>query len=492
MRNRSLLCALLFCSMAHAQNWALLNPAYRYNYSNDGTDTISNQIRVMHVDTLGPDSFRYELNLIGVVCDTCPPPMFEPCDTCYVLINQPQFLGFECIQYGNSWQFNGPSPFHILPTADLGSSWLFDSQHGIVAIMDSQWPAEVFGTQDTLRRILLSNSDSLILSRSFGILRFHHTSDAFDLIGVEGAGVGRLFPDVLDYFDFQPGDELIYKIGWTCTVSPQGGSPYPWTCEGARRVVITARTETTNGVEYATSIAYASLSSIGSGSSFSTTWQLPWSTWVFDRDSMLAEHPILGSYPGQVLDTSICEYPWVSSTSYLVRHGITEDGRDVMFAPRLSTNGYYMAYHGFYDGTEPGPSTTSINTYVNLRVRYEERLGLVDVSYSYSPSGVHVKLIGAILGGDTLIQPPSINWFNSLGESLPAEIGLHPNPASQYVHVLGATIGSAVEIQDVNGRTCLVDEIRSNDGLLNIDQLSPGIYLLFIKGFRPSRLIIAR
>lgn len=40
-------------SIAQAQNWALLNPAYRYNYSNDGTDTISNQIRVMDVDTLG-------------------------------------------------------------------------------------------------------------------------------------------------------------------------------------------------------------------------------------------------------------------------------------------------------------------------------------------------------------------------------------------------------------------------------------------------------
>jgi len=92
MRNRSLLGALLFCSMAHAQNWALLNPAYRYNYSNDGTDTISNQIRVMHIDTLGVDSFRYELNLIGVPCDTCTTSLGGFCDGCYVWVDQPQFL----------------------------------------------------------------------------------------------------------------------------------------------------------------------------------------------------------------------------------------------------------------------------------------------------------------------------------------------------------------------------------------------------------------
>jgi hypothetical protein len=36
--------------------WALLNPEYKYNYSNDGTDTISNQIFITHMDPLGLDS----------------------------------------------------------------------------------------------------------------------------------------------------------------------------------------------------------------------------------------------------------------------------------------------------------------------------------------------------------------------------------------------------------------------------------------------------
>ena len=72
MRKLILLCCALQCGLLSAQNWALINPDYKYNYSNDGTDTISNQIFVTHVDTLGADSFRYALNRIGSRCEPCP------------------------------------------------------------------------------------------------------------------------------------------------------------------------------------------------------------------------------------------------------------------------------------------------------------------------------------------------------------------------------------------------------------------------------------
>ncbi len=43
---------LSFVLHATAQDWALLNPAYRYNYSLGGTDTITNQVFVTQIDTL--------------------------------------------------------------------------------------------------------------------------------------------------------------------------------------------------------------------------------------------------------------------------------------------------------------------------------------------------------------------------------------------------------------------------------------------------------
>lgn len=103
------LVVLLFFStaMLSAQDWALLNPAYKYNYSNDGTDTISNQIFVTHIDTLGSDSLLYDLNLIGVVCDTCPASLGSSCDGCFVRVGLPQFMGYQCFRCGNDWYFLG-------------------------------------------------------------------------------------------------------------------------------------------------------------------------------------------------------------------------------------------------------------------------------------------------------------------------------------------------------------------------------------------------
>jgi hypothetical protein len=56
MRKSFILVLVLQCGLLSAQYWALLNPEYKYNYSNDGTDTISNQIFITHMDPLGLDS----------------------------------------------------------------------------------------------------------------------------------------------------------------------------------------------------------------------------------------------------------------------------------------------------------------------------------------------------------------------------------------------------------------------------------------------------
>ncbi|MFZ1617816.1 MAG: hypothetical protein WAT41_10745, partial [Flavobacteriales bacterium] len=193
MRKAFLLVLVLQYGLLSAQNWVLLNPDYKYNYSDDGTDTISNQIFVTHIDTLGVDSFRYEMNRIAVVCDTCPASLGGPCDGCFVRVDQPQFLGYDCTRSGSNWHFNGPDTLLINNSGSIGSTWVFDASTGITASVDAEWSATLFNVTDTLRRILLSNGDTLLLSRSYGILRFENGGEHYDLLGVEGANVGRLF-----------------------------------------------------------------------------------------------------------------------------------------------------------------------------------------------------------------------------------------------------------------------------------------------------------
>ncbi|MEO8590724.1 MAG: hypothetical protein ABI432_15220 [Flavobacteriales bacterium] len=197
MRNVSLvLLGSALAQVTSAQDWALLNPAYKYNYSNDCTDTISNQIRVMEIDTLGVDSFRYELNLVAEVCDTCTAPGL------FLLLDQPQFMQRKVDVAPGIWYFHDPASFVLMPNANLGDSWLFDTTANVTATVNSEDIAQIFGNDVQRTVIGLSDGGSIVISDTYGVLSW----SGHELIGVQGPDVGRLIPSLQDVFPFSTGD----------------------------------------------------------------------------------------------------------------------------------------------------------------------------------------------------------------------------------------------------------------------------------------------
>lgn len=495
MRTMLAAAACCFAMQALAQDWALLNPAYRYNYSNDGTDTISNQIRVMQVDTLGPDSFRYELNLIGVVCDTCPASLGGPCDGCFVRVNQPQFLGYDCIRTGDDWTFNGVDTFLIKSSASLGDTWVF--RNGVIATIDQVWAAEVFGIQDSLKRVLLSDGDTILLSRLSGIVGFEQSGEYHDLLGVEGAGVGRLFPDPLDYFDFQPGDELTYQIRAVREQYNPGGPITYVPVDIFQRIVIIARYQTLDTLQYSTSTAAGGYLSTNLNSS--PDWTMPAGTWTFTRQALLAKHPILGAYPGEVLDTSIC---WVEDFEYQPRYlassGLTMDGRFALTSRPLRNipTGTTCAFDSFL---EPMPGLHPvISNSARVNLKYEEGRGLIDVEYihpwgfGYNEFGTRVQLVGAILSGDTIFSPPAVSWTVGTIEEPATDFTIRPNPTSEFLLLSALVPGTRCSITDIQGRVVHQQRITSTNERIDVQALHPGAYLLLLDGLAPQRFIIAR
>lgn len=502
---RLLLTSLSFSIVcfASAQNWALLNPAYRYNYSNDGTDTISNQIRVMHIDTLGVDSFRYELNLIGVVCDTCPATLGGPCDGCFVRVNQPQFLGYDCVRSGTDWTFKGVDTFLLKSNAAVSSMWTFNATTAVTATVDDVWPEEIYGVTDTLSRILLSSGDSILLSRSFGILRFTNSGQWHFLLGVEGAGVGQLYPDVLNYFDYQVGDELVYMEGAVYSVTfPGGPNGIPYPLSRFWKVFITGRSEIPDGVLYSTSVASTSAGQgVGgsvSGPYESCSWPRPLSQWVFTRSQILAQHPILAAYPGQVLDTAVC---WLNpgwhdyDTRVIAQSSIAANGMMIMrtrdvsilnaLAPQITT--------AAFDGEDAvGP-----DLYPPLPIKvnqiYEEGLGLRTVEYNeWTNYIVELQLKGAIIGGDTIIPPPAINWTVGVEEHHVTESVVIPNPASDFILLSSSIPRTLCTITDLQGRIMIQHRFTSTGERIDVQALPPGMYLLQTEKSRPQRFMVAR
>ena len=483
---------VLSTCLAHAQNWALLNPAYRYNYSNDGTDTISNQIRVMDVDTLGVDSFRYEMNLIGVVCDTCPASMGGPCDGCFVRVNQPQFLGYECVRSGNEWLFNGADTFLIHSDAGVGAWWMFNAAEAIIATVDAEWAEEVFGVPDTLQRILLSDGDMIILSRSFGIISISHVNGHFDLIGVEGPGAGRLLPDALDYFNYSVGDELVYRVSCTYQINPQGGFPYPSMRSHYWKAIITGRSDANDSITYSTSSA-RTFPDLPWTSTYECTWPMPNAEWTVRRTDINKDHPILSAYPGQVLDTSVCWAPWGGGelTRYLANVDITDEGRMRLRSRHLgSMPSDPAAVFHLTDQVAAGTFPLQIFPF---EVLYEEGIGLVNMLYIESnPIGQKIELVGAILSGDTIIPPPTINWAVGMEESSPDARMLYPNPADQTCFISGVIGSEQARVHDLEGRLVLTTQLTADRAALDVSRLAPGTYVVNTEGMRPQRLIIAR
>jgi|JI9StandDraft_1071089.scaffolds.fasta_scaffold32022_2 hypothetical protein len=494
MRKLLLLCSALSCGLLSAQNWALINPDYKYNYSNDGTDTISNQIFVTQVDTLGVDSFRYELNRIAVVCDTCAASLGGPCNGCFVRVDQPQFLGYECIRSGTDWFFNGVDTFFIRTNASIGSSWAYDETAGTIATVDTAWAALSFSVPDTLSRILLSTGDTLLLSRSFGILRFDKGASRLELLGVHGANVGRLFPDPLDYFNFHIGDQLTYSIKSVEIYADPGGPAFPHQVQCYWLAIITGRTDAPDSTTYTTSLAYTYP---GSFAGDRPDWPMPIGQWTFNRANVISAHPILAAYPGQILDHSISWNSWYSNP-YIAKSGINSNGRITMYAQPLgnSTNILFNSSAEVIPGVYPFVG----NGVAFAQLKYDEDLGVRNVQYLASNLAnveIDVELVGAIIDGDTVIQPPVINWSVGMEEQAQNAFQIFPNPTSDQVVIqFEHPETSTWKILDLSGRLALKGKWASDmQDVIDVSSLQTGTYLFeltSLNGRGTRQLVIAR
>ena len=499
MRKLLLLCCALSSGLLFAQNWVLINPDYKYNYSNDGTDTISNQISVTHVDTLGVDSFRYELNRIAVICDTCS----SIGQLSYFWPDAPQWLGGEVDVNNNVWHFKTGVSRVILPLAATGDTWIFDTLNNVMAQMGPVAGATTFGLADEHRSITLSNGDALELSRDHGILTW---DSGQQLIGINGSQLGRTIPTLPEFFPYVANDVLEYKVSY-------GGCDGVGGCDGHSKefkFTVDAGVIADSAILLSGWMVAHSLWSFTVGGpgtyvqevhdhmNSAGQWnpgfpELPWSELLF-------------SYPGQLVKRQSFFVPQFGAPNYCIaEHRLDSAGRYVIGCRSLPSP-FSMYYEGqfFYMSNQSGPFGTyeingpEDNCYdgqPECGVTYTEGIGLVGFYGDYFERSEYYFLNGAVLGGDTIgtITPDDVLLGVNDQEMIPHRI--FPNPATDHLELTSVPPGTVCTILNATGQVLLLHTTSSPTERIDVSSLVPGFYLLRVnyrQGQRTQAFIIAR
>ena len=245
MKHLAFISAILISVSGYTQNWQLLNKNYRYNYYRNNSKLIHSTVFAEAAFDMGNDSLFY-MNTIVKDCDTCTKVIEDPVVAYY---DQPQFLQKRVVKYRNFYTFKIPQKIVINYKAGVNDSWVFDTINNIAAKIVSLSETDLFGKTDSVKVIELSNNDTIIQSKSFGIVRFDsgYDSSQYILAGIDNI-IGETVPRFNDFFNFSVGDIFEYH----------GSS---WAVESADRsfiekVEITSKKQMGDTLEYGASVIY--------------------------------------------------------------------------------------------------------------------------------------------------------------------------------------------------------------------------------------------
>ncbi len=490
MRSPILLFLALLGMGAGAQNWALLNPAYKYNYSNDGSDTISNQVFVTHIDTLGPDSFRYELNRIAERCDTCWSYSTECSNGQGLIIDRPQFLGSSIRVSGSGSILECGIPLLVSAGAALGDTWT--DENGTTAWVLSVGTTNVFGQADSVIRIGYSSGDTLWVSKDHGLMTFSGYSTRSDLIGRQGPiNEGAQFPTIIDFFNYTPGDILQYEGSYSGT----DGSCILQSSYIVRYDFLT-RDEQPGQTSYSVQKRdighYWGYALLGGGICFDETWDNETTvTLVIDNDEWTAEN-FLGSPwmdalwpqafgpPPADLEATNFVPSWTGCSWHA---GLDDQGRYRLDPAHLSDTEWSWPAASRCEGDSAYWPVMGDEIFGS----YLEGVGCVRRSFLVFEHSGEEALTGYRIGGEGSGEILSFGERFGQGSLL-----IHPNPASTVISIQGLPLRAPFEIIDPQGRSIIRGLTQDATLVVPVDQLANGCYLLIAKGCRPQRFIVRR
>lgn len=461
-----------------AQNWSPILVNQKMNYQHSDSSYISHTIWVDSAETVGSDII-YHLNRI--VKDVQDNPEI-------VLRNQPQFLLKRMKAMDNGiYVFNNPGEFTIKTLASIGEIWMFDSENNITAEFTSAYLEDIFGTQDSIKVINLSNANEILLSKSFGIFKFPDFENGgyYELVGIQKTDYGESVPDFWDIFDFEVGDVFQYSI-FNANLSGYGDmenntkkyailskniqpSSVSYEIEGIMRISgytwgggmfwlysypFTENLEFTDSSNHFSNLYSRSLMQLWECESFSGFNNVAYSRVILEKDA---------------------------NNRYFKKYGI------LSYTMGIDSDLYYL--QNDYSDTLHKYSMPVMDPEGLLGMKFTEGLGAVQSFWAYWEGEQRITLEGYVKNGDTvgIITPDSLLLVNiNSNKAIKEEVNVFPNPADKTVNFKFPAnevyANCTIEIRNLMGEITITMELISEELItLDIGNLKQGIYFYSIK-----------
>ncbi len=499
MRKLILLCCALQCGLLSAQNWALINPDYKYNYSNDGTDTISNQIFVTHVDTLGADSFRYALNRIGSRCEPCPDAPASCDNGSGVHTGMAQFIGGQILRSGAEIRLIDMDTLLIIPWAPDAANW--PSPSGGLATILSSADTIIWGQADSVKTVQYADGRSLRISKMHGVIHASDTSGEHLLIGVQGGiNAGVHFPEIIDFFNYQPGDILQYS-------GEHGGTDGICYTDihFQRKYTVLSRMELPGRTNYELRLVRHQVtisqpvwgppsewctSSITSGVD-TVLLGIEHAAWT--EENFFANEWLTHHWPGAFASTAENTFQGEFGSSY---HGfiwqayLDTEGRTCLKPEQHTQDPGAWPAESWCDQD----STFWPQSYDEVKNLFTSGIGLTSASYFIFEHSGGMDLIGYDINGQQWGTITADDLILGVAEqrSEADRFRVRQNPATGSLVVEHAEAGAYYQVLDILGTVRSTGRFSSGTETIRIGDLSDGAYILRSEGQPALRFIVAR
>lgn len=497
---------LILCLLQNlvvAQNWAVFNKNYRYNYHFDNSTLVSN---VLFADTFYLSGVDTVLKLNRVVANCtgsyCPTSTVVVTPGSSYIINMPQFLQREIIIKPIYTRLNDTVKLNIFTTCTVGATWKFDSLNNVNVSCINKLQQTTFGVNDSVKILLIGTNDTLKLSKHFGVLQWpqlYNANKYYRLTGVEYAPsysltpmYGERVPNAWDIYNYTVGDE--FTIHNQYYQGSQTGS-----CSLAS---YTVTNKTIVGDSYVYTVNVAERSDVGTytqqGTCMYSTMPPPISNYTTVLTYTNLSHKKLKeniAYPNQFIpDKAFVNF--VGNNAYLytivsyykdnLNNFYKLSGQTCILNASTSPQYTNTTISNFGGATYPNSNNIIYN---NLGVFSEYfTTGFGRISKRLATVGGETKscLLFFKRGGTMYFSNPPILVGNEEFDKIFNAISIYPNPANDFLQIqLNAhpSDNTLVEIYNSIGKLVKTETLNFGNSTTNIDikNLSNGIYFFKIK-----------